>query len=157
MLSKSMESRIFTLFTAAFVLVVGGIGLNYASGRQDVPDGFRYMAWAMMAIGGVVFAYAVLLTATLAFTPNSAHQIESRKCTVIARYLLTANGAMVVNEMPSEDLDQRPMVKLQFEDGDIGDYECDPETYRLAEIHQEALATVQGKAIRGFQLKVKDA
>lgn len=157
MLSKSLETRMYTVFTAAFVLLLGGFGLNAASGRRDVPAGFQWMAWLMLAVGGVLMLYAILLAGSLAFAPDKGYGRTTRRCRVMARYLITANGAQLVNEMPSEELDQKPMVKLEFEDGDIGDFLCDPATYRLAETNKRGTVDIQGRTIHGFHLDPEPA
>ncbi len=157
MLSSRTERNLFSLFTTAFVLAVGGVGLMYASRRQDVPDAFLYMAYGMMAIGAVILAYALLLLFTLCFTPNKAHAKTTRRCKVMARYLLGENGVVLVNEMPDPELKQRLMVKLEFLPDDIGDYECSPEIYRVAEIHKTGTATVQGTLVHTFELDPETA
>jgi hypothetical protein len=150
MLSLKTERNLFSIFGVALVLLGGGLGLMYASRNRPVPQGFLFGAYAALAIGGVLMMYAILLTATLAFSPSRAHARLEKRARILARYLEGENRTILVNEMPS-DLGEKMLIKVEFDDGDIGDYECDRSIYEQAELGKRGVVVVQGDRVAAWQ------
>jgi len=150
MLSLKTERNLFSLFGVSIVLLGGGLGLMYASRNRPVPQGFLIGAYSALAIGGIILLYAILLTATLAFSPSRAHASLEKKARILARYLEGENHAILVNEMPS-DLGEKMLIKVEFDDGDIGDYECDRSIYERAELGLHGVVVVQGDRVAAWQ------